>query len=69
MDLHSPALSLSLAVSLMPDEKNLFNTSAIKLHNHAEIDSKNVNSIFFEYSKNTGKIGKKIFHAFFELLT
>lgn len=69
MDLHSPALSLSLAVSLMPDEKNLFNTSAIKLHNHAEIDSKNVNSVFFGYSKNKGKIGKKIFHTFFELLT
>lgn len=69
MDFHTTAFCLSLALSLMPHEKNLFNTSAITLHNHAEIDSKSVNSIFSGYSKNKGKIGVKILPVFFELLT
>lgn len=51
MDVHTPALSLSLALSLMPDDKTLFNISPIKLHNHAEVVSKNVSNIFFWYSK------------------
>lgn len=47
MDVHTPALSLSVALFLISDDKNLFNISPIKLHNHAEIVSKNGSNTFF----------------------